>query len=420
MLKKTLTLSLLTLSIQAANIHTLLEGVKHHYNAQLGELSVREAGNALDLVHSQLYPKIELFGNLTHYNSPTNLRPATPTENANVAPNFPFSNDISRVGATVSMPIFVMSLYTLADKAAMMQHSARAKKRLDILKDEATVVGSNANLIYLQELAKALRKKRATLATTEKIVRIKVRSGRAPRSALFKVQERMDQIDIAINAIEIQKENILSVLQTLTGVSIRHAVAMRHHGRYRKGEFLALQPLKAKNIADRLAVKAEKEKLLPSLYLKGDISRGYGKSYLSGNHVQRDYGGIGLNLKIPLFDMHQYKSIEQARIHALKSGTELAKTAEELRSRADALSRQLRLLAKSVRLNRHNITNQKKLLAIAKTSYDDGRMTLEEYLRYVDALFDARANLYKSKAQYWQTLAQLAFLYGNDLERIVR
>uniref|UniRef100_UPI0025E84825 TolC family protein n=1 Tax=Nitratifractor sp. TaxID=2268144 RepID=UPI0025E84825 len=123
---------------------------------------------------------------------------------------------------------------------------------------------------------------------------------------------------------------------------------------------------------------------------------------------------------IPLFDMHQYKSIEQARIHALKSGTELAKTAEELRSRADALSRQLRLLAKSVRLNRHNITNQKKLLAIAKTSYDDGRMTLEEYLRYVDALFDARANLYKSKAQYWQTLAQLAFLYGNDLERIVR
>uniref|UniRef100_UPI0025F090AA TolC family protein n=1 Tax=Nitratifractor sp. TaxID=2268144 RepID=UPI0025F090AA len=152
MLKKTLTLSLLTLSIQAANIHTLLEGVKHHYNAQLGELSVREAGNALDLVHSQLYPKIELFGNLTHYNSPTNLRPATPTENANVAPNFPFSNDISRVGATVSMPIFVMSLYTLADKAAMMQHSARAKKRLDILKDEATVVGSNANLIYLQEL----------------------------------------------------------------------------------------------------------------------------------------------------------------------------------------------------------------------------------------------------------------------------
>lgn len=420
MLKKTLTLTLLTLGIQAANIHTLLEGVKHHYNAQLGELGVREAGNALDLVHSQLYPKIELFGSLTHYNSPSNLRPVTPTENAAVSPDLPFGNDISRVGMSVSMPLFVMSLYTMADKAAMMRRSARAKKRLDILKDEATVVGSNANLIYLQELEKALRKKRATLATTEKIVRVKVRSGRAPRSALFKVQERMDQIDIAINAIEIQKENVLTVIRTLTGVSLRQAVSMRRHGRYRKGEFLALQPLQAKNAADRLAITAEKEKLLPSLYLKGDISRGYTESYLSGKHIHRDYGGIGLNLKMPLLDMHQYKSIEQARIYALKSGTELAKTAEELHSKADALSRQLRLLERSVRLNRHNITNQKKLLAIAKTSYDDGRMTLEEYLRYVDALFDARANLYKSKAQYWQTLAQLAFLYGNDLEKIVR
>ncbi|WP_456431781.1 TolC family protein [Nitratifractor sp.] len=420
MLKRALTLSLLTLSIHAADIHTLLQGVKHHYTARLGELGVQEAANALELVRSQLYPKIGLFGSVTHYNSPTNLRPTTPTETAAVAPDFPFSKNVERIGATVSMPIFVKSLYTLADKATFMQRSAQDKKRLDILKDEATVVGSNANLIYLQELERALRKKRSTLMTTRRIVEVKVRSGRAPRSALFKIQDQLDQIDIAINAIEIQKENILSILQTLTGVSLRHAVAMRHHGRLRRGDFLALKPLRAKTAADRLALRAEKEKLLPSFYLQGNFSRGYGKSYQSDRHIHRDYGSIGLNVKMPLFDMHQYRSIERARIHALRSGTQLAKTAEELRAKARALSRQLRLLEHSVRLNRRNIANQRKLLAIAKTSYDDGRMTLEEYLRYVDALFDARANLYKSKAQYWQTLAQLAFLYGNDLERIVR
>jgi len=104
----------------------------------------------------------------------------------------------------------------------------------------------------------------------------------------------------------------------------------------------------------------------------------------------------------------------------MKSATELAKTADELKIKAKGMRRQLRFLQHSLSLHQRNITNQKKLVEIARRSYDEGRMTLEEYLRYIDALYDAKAELYKSKAAYWQTLAQLAFLYGNDLGRIVR
>jgi outer membrane protein TolC len=195
---------------------------------------------------------------------------------------------------------------------------------------------------------------------------------------------------------------------------------MRKSGRIIRGELAPLKPLRLRAAADRKAIDAEKEKLYPSLHLNADISRGYGESYASGRNIQRDYGGVGVTLTIPLVDVGQYRHIEQARIAAAKSQTELAMNAEELRTRARSRTRQLTLLRRSLDLHRRAITHQKQLLKIAAASYNKGRMTLEEYLRYVDALFDTRARYYQSKAQYWQTLAELAFLYGNDLDTLVR
>jgi len=420
MLRTTLLSLTLAASLSAASMQQLFEGLKGHYQTRLSDLEIRQSLNALELVNAQLYPKIRLFGSVTHYNSPTNLRPVTPTENTDVAPDFPFSRNISRIGATLSMPVFVASIYTLAEKASLMERSAREKKRIDLLKNEATLVGSNANLRYLEEMRQALRQKRKTLKTTEKIVRYKVDSGRAPRSALLKVQDRLEQIEIAINSIEIQKENIRALIENLSGIDLKSAVPMRKHGTIRKGELAPLRPLEAKARADRKSIDAEREKLYPSLHLNADISRGYGESYESGRKIQRDYGGVGLTLSIPLVDVGQYRSIEKARIAAARSQTELAMNAEELRTRARSRSRQLKLLERSLTLHRRAIAHQKQLLKIAAASYNKGRMTLEEYLRYVDALFDARAQYYQSKAQYWQTLAELAFLYGNDLETLVR
>ncbi len=420
MLKKTLTISLLTLSIQSANIHTLLNGVKHHYSAKLGEIQIQQAKNALDIIHSQLYPKIELFASMTHYTSATNLRPTTPTESTNSKPNFPFSRNINRIGANLSMPIFVKSLYTLADQAYLMQESARAKRKIDILKDEATLVGSNANLLYLQQLKRSLLSKRHTLLTTKHIVQIKVKSGRAPNSALLKVQNSLDQINIAINNIDIQKENIYALIKSLSGVNIHNAVKMRQRRRVHKGAFLALKPLKVKYLADQKALQAQKEKLLPSLYLNANLNRGYGKSYLSKNSIHRNYGSIGVTLKMPILDFPQYKNIEKSKLQSLKSATQVAQMREDLKSKATAMRHQLHLLNSSIKLHHQNINNQKRLLVIAKRSYDSGRMDLEEYLRYVDALFNSKADLYKSQALYWQTLAQLAFLYGNDLDHIIK
>jgi len=419
MLRTTFLSLTLAASLSAASMQQLFEGLKHHYQTQLSDLEIRQSLNALDLVRAQLYPKILLFGSVTHYNSPTNLRPVTPTENAAVTPDLPFSRDISRVGAALSMPVFVASLYTLADKATLMQRSARAKKRIDLLKNEATLVGANANLRYLEAMQNALRHKEKTLRTTERILKLKVRNGRAPESALLKVREHLDQTEIALNDIAIQRQNVLALIENLSGIRLKKSVPMRSAGRLKSGRLAPLRPLEIKAEADRLTIETERKKLYPSLHLNADISRGYAKSYLSDRHIRRDYGNVGLTLSVPLVDMGQYRTIEKARIAAQKSQTQLALSAHELQTRARSRQEQLRLLRRSLTLRRRDIGHQKRLLKIAESSYLQGRMSLEEYLRYLDALLDARARYAQDRAKYWQTLAELAFLYGNPLETII-
>jgi len=77
-------------------------------------------------------------------------------------------------------------------------------------------------------------------------------------------------------------------------------------------------------------------------------------------------------------------------------------------------------LGGGIRLLPADVAAMMGLLKIARTSYEEGRMMLEEYLRYIDALYETEADYYKTRAAYWQTLAQIAFVYGNRFEKIVR
>ncbi|MCF6310344.1 MAG: hypothetical protein L3J19_07760 [Sulfurimonas sp.] len=52
----------------------------------------------------------------------------------------PFSTDIYKAGANFSIPIFVESIYTMADKAKAMQKSAKVKKKINLLKNEALML----------------------------------------------------------------------------------------------------------------------------------------------------------------------------------------------------------------------------------------------------------------------------------------
>ncbi|WP_457607173.1 TolC family protein [Nitratifractor sp.] len=420
MLKRVPILLVLVASLEATSVEALLQGVRQSYKNRMGQLEVRRSDLALQTVRAQFYPKIHIFGSLTHYNTPSNFRPVTPTENAHSALDLPFSQNIARIGANLSMPIFVSSLFALSDKASAMRSSARAKHRLDLLKDEATVLGANANLRYLEALESALLSKRRTLKATEKIVRLQVQQGRAPASALLKVTERIGQLGISLDNVRIQKENVVALVESLSGLRPGRSAPMRRIGRLREGPIAALQPLKAKLRADELEATAQQRKLYPSLRLDAQVNRGYGESYLSGRSVQRDYGSVGLTLSAPLLDLPQVRSVEKARVESLRSAAQLEQTARELRAQVRSLQNGIGLLRHSIALGERTVEARRKLLAIARKSYEEGRMSLEEYLRYIDALFEARASLAQARAKAWQNLFQLAVIYGNPLDKLVR
>ena len=410
--------------LQAQSIPELFDALKSHAQIKADTMMVKKSEVQKKMVTSTLYPKVDLFASYDNYNEATGMLPVPPNTLMNMVKDQsipqPFSNNIYRAGAKFSMPIFVKSIYTTAKKAEAMQRSAKAKKRINILQNEALIVGANANFLYLVALQKALDGKEKSLRATQETVEIKVNNGRSPASALYKINDSLHEIAIAKNNIELQKQKLISSIASLTGVTLEKPVVMQELKSYTKGEFGSLEPMQEKIKADRVNVKAQKEKLYPALYAHGSYIFSSAKAYNNDKDINEEYGNVGVVLNIPLLEVHQYENIDLAKVELRASEVELEKLREELRAQANMLEASLPLLENSRKLYKESVEDKQKLLEIAKVAYESGRMSTEEYLRYEDAVVSQKANLYKTEATKWQTVMQLAVIYGNNIEEMVK
>jgi len=412
------------LIMYAQSMPELFSALKLHSQTKSDEMLVKKSGVYQDLATSQLYPKVNLFATYDNYSSPTGLLPVPPNEllpmvgDQTIAQ--PFSNNIYKAGANFSMPLFVKSIFTVADKAKAMQRSSRAKKHINILKNEAIIVGANANFLYLVALDKSLDAKEKSLKETQKTLQIKVDNGRASASALYKINDGLNQIAISKNSIELQKKSIISSIESLTGIALETPVVMKRVGSFTKGELASLRPLREKINADRLGLKAEKEKLYPELFAHGNYAYSQASAYNNGNTINENYGNIGITLNIPLLAMNQYSNIALSKIEVQSGEVEFAKLSDELNAQANMLESSLPLLDNSKKLYNRSIEDKKKLLEIAKLNYRSGRLSTEEYLRYEDDVVSEEAKLYKTEAIIWQTQMKLAVIYANSIEEIVQ
>ena len=301
-----------------------------------------------------------------------------------------------------------------------MQQSAKAKRRINLLKNEALIVGANANLRYLDAMQKALASKRASLLKTESFIRIKVDSGRAPQSALFKINDALSQVGIARTNIAIARTKVIETIASLTGIDLKHPVAMHQVATLHTGAITALEPLQKKLEADRLELKAQREKLYPSLLLQGRYKKSFADAYNNGKSVDETYSDIGVVLKMPIFDKPQYAQIDKAHLALQKERLFLKRQQLDLNAQANALKSTLPLLDESVRLYKASVADKKRLLRIAKVSYKSQRLSTEDYLKYEDDVVTQEAKLHEAEAKKWQTLMQLAVIYTNNIEEIVK
>lgn len=424
-MKKALLSLIVPFVLNAQTMGGLFDALKSHSQTKSDEMLVKMTQIYEDQAYAKLYPEVNLFAKYDNYSLPTGMIPLAPNNMLALVQNpthpaQPFSYNIYAAGVSATMPIFVKSIFTTADKAKAMQQSVKAKKRINLIKNEALIVGANANLIYLNALSKALDGKKRSLQETKKTVEIKVENGRAAASALYMINDRLNQIEIANNNIDIQKKTVISTIETLTGITLDDAVVMQKTGDITKNALESLKPVREKIKADRLDLKAQKEKLYPSLYAHGSYVKSYGESYNSYDSIDEEYGDVGVVLNIPIFAMSQYDNISLAQLEVNSSETELQKLSDELTSKAKMFWESLPLLENSKKLYTKSIEEKKKLLEIAKLNYTNARLSTEEYLRYEDDVVQEEANLYKTQATSWQTLMQLAVIYANNIEEIVK
>jgi len=427
MIKQILILLFFPVLLQAQEIHRvgeLFDSLKTHPAAVSDDIRIEQALAGKSMAYSQLYPNIDLFGRYDYASTATGMLPVPPNDLLAMVKDpavaQPFSENIFRAGAMVSMPVFVKAIYSMADKAKKMVQSAEAMKNINLLKNEAVIVSANSNLLYMQALEQALEKKKNSLLKTKEFVLIKVNNGRAPESALLNINNGISQIDIMKNDLSLQREEVISVIKSLTGVTLTNPVSMEQVGTYQDGDIKALDPLRKKLEADESGLKAEKDKLLPALVLQGSYSNNFGKAYNNDKSVNNDYTTIGLALKIPLFAMNQYTQIKKSRLDVEASKNDLDKMRLELTAQAGQLQNSLRLLESSVELYTNSIKEKEQLLDIAKVSYASDQLSMEDYLKYEDDVVLEQSKLFKAQAQKWQTLMKLNVIYGNNIEEVVK
>lgn len=425
MLKRSLLLSTLPLLLHAYTMQDLFDGLKTDAATKLDLMSVKKAEVSRALVKAKLYPQVNIFAKYDNYNTPTGMVPVPPNQllpmvqDPSVAQ--PFSENIYRAGAKFTMPIFSKSLYSMMDKAQLMQKSAKAKKRINLLKNEATIVSSNANLLYLEALQKALQAKKRSLKETDKTITLKVHSGRMAGAALYKIEDGLNQVTITQNNIKLQKEQLINRIRTLTGINLSHAIKMQAQRDIQRSNTLgALKPLKYKVKARKLDIKAQKEKRYPSLGAYGSYTYAKADAYNNDKNVHETYGNVGVALTMPLLSMDTNKAIQKSKVEALSDEVALQKLSEELHSKAIMIEQTLPLLESSITLYQKSIKNKKRLLSIAKTNYKSGRLSTEEYLRYEDEVVSSEAALYQARAKKWQTLMELAVIYADNIEEIIQ
>ncbi len=412
-----------TISLQAVTISELFSAIRKQPSAKIDEISSKMAQIAQDRVNAGYYPKVDLFANYTHYNTPTNLIPLDPDDSAKLAgKSIPFSQTIQKIGVGVSIPLFIKELSDLSKKAKYLAKSATLKKELNFYQNEALILGFNATLEYLDNLLLSLRATQKSLLKTKKDLQISVSLGRVPGIAIDKIDEKLNQLDISINNVDIKKAILISNIENLTGIEIKESAKMRLIRDVKKGEIFALKPLQEAINASMSDLKATKAKrYYPKIALNIMWSENYTQNDSRlGNSVHKGYGYYQLGVSMPLYNRSEDVDIQLKKIAVMKEGMRLKKIKQEIKSQIKALRKELILLEKSKKLKRVNIEKREDLLKYAKVSFDEGRMSEENYLTYEDGVLSAKSSYYETLSRKWQDIAKLAVIYGNDLKGVVR
>lgn len=400
-------------------ITKLLEAASSHPNVKISELAVQEGNLRTEAANAALYPKVNLFGKASYYDSPTNLRPMTPAEAASGG-SLPFSRPIASYGISFQAPLYVSKIFRLREKLALLSHKSEIARQINLVNRQAAVVSLNSAYHYLSELDIAIDARLKSLAQTHDDLALKVKNGRTPEAELMKIDNSIITLQEQKNDLADKILNVQRDLKNFTDLVVDEPVPMNLAEMPAEGKIIGLTLEKTSLAAQEKEVERSHAERLPALVAHGTLSGNDGEAYNTESHIFREYSFAGVELSVPLFDKTLSTDESIAIIAAKKARQRLKDTEIELMAREKNLKARLPVVEKSRQLAEKSVKNNADLLNIARVSYDSGRTTTEEYLRYEAQVFTSQANLAGAIDAKWQIITKLAVLYGTDLRGVVK
>ena len=422
-MKKLLILGSALIAINATDISTLFEAIKKIPESKIDNIAIKEMQINKQKVTSSLYPKFNIFSSFEHFSSPYNIKPQPPTIAAKLArenKGYWFSQNITKIGFSASMPLFVKEIF---DNSKKLKHIITIKKyqsKINLLKREALLVTYLSRLNYLFSLKTALNQKENSIKTTLNAIKVGVEVGRIPEFKLLRLKDALNSIEIKKSQINMAIDDTKSKIYELTKIQINSPVKFEIISNIEKKEFLALKPLKENLKAQQINLNVSKDYHYPKFFLQAKGYRAFAKAYNNDDNLAENFASIGIYMNWNIFDKTNNTMIQKSKIDILKSTLEIKKTLKNLTAEVKKIKESLKEIENSIKLAQNSIELKEELLKSAKTAFILNTMTVDEYLGYEDDLANAKASLSNLIATKNTLIANLAFIYGNNLERIFK
>lgn len=403
-------------------IDTLFDALHKNPSVKENKLKIQQIEELYEQKKALLYPRVYGFASYDIYSTPMNITPLVPTESAKIGSTtgtYPFSKNFKKIGVSASVSLYDKSLFSLLKSIEKNIQSVMIKSKLDIIAKEGMVVEFNALLNFYEKLLFSLHSKQKSLLVTKEKIEVGMQNGKNAPADRLKLQSALSNTSIVIEDIESKIESIKNTLFSLTQIELSSSVAMRLTHEIKVNDIIMIALYKEDVASKEYLLEQAKDQYYPKLYLEMNALRGYGESYNNGEDFDRDFASLSLKLTIPLYDKTISSNIQNSKIETLIAKNTLEKKKLELSSQAKTFEAQLISLNKKNLEFNNLIDSNGKLLDTAKVALDNGKISIEEYLRYEDAVFEAIANSEQNRFNIWKIQTQLALMYGVKLSQII-
>jgi len=417
-MKKLLIIGLVSGYLNGTTVSELFRGIKNAPDIRIDKIMEESLKEKQKEVNYLLYPKISLVGSIEHFNNNNPLVSMTPTETQKGG-SFPFGKNIERVGITLNLPLYVREIYKNKKRLNYLLKSTQQKTKINFLAKEALIVGLVSNYNYLIKLKKAILKQKKSITKTIESIKVGVKNGAIPEFNLVRLNDSIQQIEINILNIDKQITEIKSKIFKISKVVIDNSIKMVVT-QYNRDEYIQIKPLKELINSDIETIEIEESNLYPKVYLKSKISKNWTKAYNTGDMINKTQSSIGIYFEWAIFDKQTKSKIRKAKLSLQKDRFELQKTINNIDGEVLKLGETLFYIKTQIKQEIVRIKLKQELLKSAKVAFIAGSMNVDTYLQYENNLALAKADLSKFIAQKYQTIANLSFIYGNNLEQIFK